>query len=296
MKKQQKNKPELSIIILSYNTRDLLRDCLNSLDKVTKEVDFEVIVSDNGSKDASPQMVKDDFKWVCLIKNKNNLGFAAGNNKARSICRGKYILFLNSDTQVYPGTLTKTLDYIKENKKVGALTCKIVLTTGQLDKDSRRSFPTPWVAITHMLGLDRLFPKSETFSKYWYGYISPDTTHEVDVLQGAYFLTRKKVLDSVDWFDEDYFLDGEDVDLCWKIKRKRWKIYYYPKVSILHVKKASKRKPTGVDKRKFVTAGVESMEIFYRKHMFDRYPKVINYLVIFAVRILKYFRLLRNGL
>ena len=141
------------------------------------------------------------------------------------------------------------------------------------------------------LKLDRLFPESKTFAKYWYGYESPDKIHEVDVIQGAYFLTTKKILDEVDWFDEDYFLDGEDIDICWKIKKTGKKIIYYPKVSIIHVKGASKGKKNGVEnnvskkeKVQFRTQGVRSMEIFYRKHMWDQYPLLLNYLVIIGIK------------
>lgn len=294
MKKQLKTKKtDLSIVILSFNTKNLLRECLESLEKVKDEASFEVIVVDNSSNDGSADMVANEFPTVELIKNTSNLGFAAGNNSAQSFCKGELVLFLNSDTEVRSGVIKQTLLYLKNNQKVGALTCRIELPNGSLDKDSRRSFPTPWVSLTHFSGLDRIFPRSRIFAKYWYGYISSSKTHEVDVLQGAYFLVRRNILDVLEWFDEDYFLDGEDIDLCWRIKMKEWKIVYYPKVSILHVKKASKRKPNNTEKKKFVVAGVDSMEIFYRKNMFSEYPMILNYLVIFSVRILKYLRLLR---
>ena len=202
-------KVELSIVVLSYNTTDLLKDCLDSLEKVKDEVNFEVIVVDNDSTDGSPEMIKNNYSYVHLIQKNKNVGFAAGNNSARNVVNGEYVLLLNSDTIVEKNTLRETLKYLKGARDIGALTCKLVLPNGDLDKDARRSFITPWVGLTHLvLKLDRLFPKSKTFSQYWYGYESPDKIHEVDVIQGAYFLTRKKVLDEVSWFDEDYFLDG----------------------------------------------------------------------------------------
>lgn len=293
MKKQLiTEKTELSIVILSFNTKNLLRECLESLQKVKDEASFEVIVVDNSSNDGSADMVSSEFPTVKLIKNASNLGFAAGNNSAQSLCKGELVLFLNSDTLVKKNTLKQTVEYINKKKKIGAITCKIVLPDGSLDKDARRSFPTPWVALTHFSGLDRLFPKSKVLSKYWYGYMSPDQAHEVDVLQGAYFMTRKEILDDSEWFDEDYFLDGEDIDLCWRMKKNGWKIMYYPKVSIVHVKKASKNKPTNKDRQKIISAGVESMEMFYKKNMYSEYPMILNYLVIFSVRILKYLRLI----
>jgi hypothetical protein len=290
-------KPKVSIIILSYNTKGLLRDCLNSLKAARNEIPFEVIVSDNGSKDESVEMVKEDFDWVKLVENKKNLGFAAGNNAARGLCKGEYVLFLNSDTEVKKGAIKETVKYLDEHKDVGAIGCKIVLTNGRLDQDARRSFPTPWVALTHFSGLDRVFPKSKLLARYWYGYKSENEVHEVDVLQGAFFLARKKVLDQVDWFDEDYFLDGEDIDLCWKIKEAGYKIIYYPKVSIIHIKKASKKKNDKVkfsQRLKFVMAGVNSMEIFYKKRLWKKYPLFLNLLVLLGIRVLKAIRYIKS--
>lgn len=293
--------PILSIVILSHNTKEVLADCLTSLKKLRGEVDFEVVVSDNGSADGSVEMVKKEFPAFSIIENKKNLGFAAGNNRARTKVKGEYILFLNSDTKVPSGTLKKALDYLASHSEIGALGCKIVLSDGSLDKDSRRAFPTPWVAFTHLiLPLDKVFPKSPLFAKYWYGYKSQDEIHEVDVLQGAFFLTRKRVLDKVGWFDEDYFLDGEDIDLCWKIKSLGYKVIYYPKVSILHIKgvtkgkhKLFKGKVSLKHKLKFRMSGVNSMETFYRKRLWDKYPLPLSILVLLGIRLVKAVRFVK---
>ena len=294
-------KPEISIVILNYNTKELTLDCLKSLKKVKGEVSFETIVCDNGSSDGSIEAIKEKYPEVRIIENGANLGFAKGNNAARRKATGNYVLFLNTDTIVYPGVLKKTWEYLQSNKDVAAVTCKLVLPDGSLDKDARRSFPTPWVSLTHLvLKLDRLFPKSFLFAKYWYGYISPDITHEVDVIQGAYLLVRKPVLDSVGWFDEDYFLDGEDIDLCWKIKQKGWKIIYFPEVSIKHLKGATKGKNKSTmkkvpfkEKLKFRMSGVTSMEIFYRKRLWGKYPLALNYLVILGIKFVKLSRVVK---
>ena len=305
------NNPELSIIVLSYNTEKLLKDCLASLASLREEIKFEVIVPDNGSTDSSVAMVKRDFPWVKVVENKANLGFARGNNSARKFCHGDYILFLNSDTVVPKNTLKETIQYLKDNHDVGALSCKLVLANGGLDKDARRSFPTPWVSLTHLiLKLDKFFPKSPVFAKYWYGYVSPEIIQSVDVIQGAYFLAPKKVLDSVNWFSEEYFLDGEDVDLCWKIHKKGLKIIYYPKVSILHLKGASKgkklaagkntkskiKKPALSERLKFRMTGVNSMEIFYKKFMWREYPLPLNLLVILGIKMMKLLRFVKTVL
>jgi O-antigen biosynthesis protein len=276
---------KLSIIILNFNTTELTRNCLLSLDKVKKELNFEIIVVDNGSTDGSVEELRKNKK-IILVENSENLGFAGGNNSARKIVKGEYVLFLNSDTEVYANTLKETVNYLETHKDVGALTCKTVLPSGKLDKDARRSFPTPWVAFTHFSGLDKLFPKSKLFSRYWYGYRSSEEIQEIEALQGAFFLTRKKILDKIDWFSEDYFLDGEDIDLSWKIDKLGEKIIYYPNVSILHVKKASKKKRS----MRSVMAGMNSMEIFYKKHLWKNYPLILNLIVVGGIYVMKGLR------
>lgn len=288
------NNPELSIIILNYNTRGLTLACIASLMKVKGEVDFEIILCDNGSTDGSVEAIVKKYPEVIIVESNVNLGFAKGNNAARKIAKGKYILFLNTDTIVKKGVLVKTIQYLKEHPEAGAITCKLILADGNLDKDARRSFPTPWVSFTHLvLHLDKLFPKSRLFAKYWYGYVSPDVTQEVDVIQGAFFLTPKKLLDEVGWFSEDYFLDGEDIDLCWKIRQKGYKLIYYPEVYILHLKAATKTDVSLKERMRFRMSGINSMEIFYRKRLWNQYPLLLNYLVLFGIKCVKLVRIIK---
>lgn len=295
-----KNNPELSIVVLSYNVERLLKDCLESVYRFENEADFEVIVVENGSVDRSLEMIKKNFPKVRLIINRTNLGFAKGNNSARKSAKGEYILFLNCDTVVKKGALKKSLSLIKRDKSIGALSCKLVLPNGGLDRDARRAFPTPWVALTHFSGIDRLFPESELFSKYWYLYKPTNKLQDVDVIQGAFFLTRKQILDDVGWFSEEYFLDGEDIDLCWKIRQEGLRIVFYPDVSIIHVKGASKGKKkssffkiTHVERLRFINVGLDSMEIFYKKWLWERYPLPLNWLVIVGINGLRFLRYLK---
>lgn len=291
------DKPELSIVILNYNTKELLEDCLNSIKRCENEIPLEIIVTDNGSDDGSVGMVKEKFPEVRLLEGEN-VGFAAGNNRAKGYVRGKLVLFLNPDTVVKKGVLEETTAYLKSHKDLGALSCKLVLPNGNLDKDTRRSYPTPWVTFTHLfLRLDRIFPRSKIFGKYWYGYISEDKTHEVDALQGAFFLTWKNILDKVGWFDEGYYFDAEDIDLSWRIKKAGHKLIYYPKVSIIHLKGVTKgkvkkwRNKVPLEQRlKLRIAGVNSMERFYRKNLWARYPLIFNLFVILGIRIFKVLR------
>lgn len=290
-------KTKLTIIILNYNTKELLQECLDSIRKYIDEVVLEVIVSDNASSDGSAGMVKKKFPWVYLIEGPNN-GFSKGNNRARKLARGEMVLFLNPDTIVNKGVFKKIVEYLENHKDVGALGCKLVLPSGEIDKDGKRSFPTPWVSFTHLvLKLDRVFPKSKLFAKYWYGYLPENKLLEVDAIQGAFFLTRKKILDGVGWFDEDYFFYGEDLDLCWKIKKAGWKIVYYPKVFIYHLKGVSmgrsklwKTKIPLKQKLEVKLATVEAMETFYKKNLWERYPLFFNLFVIFGIKLYKALR------
>lgn len=296
----------LSIIIVSYNNRDLLKMCLQSLERAKPAMkkakySFEVIVSDNGSDDTG-EMIAKEFPWVFYHKNANNLGFAKGNNVVRHLCKGEYILMLNPDTLVEENTLPESITYMKNHADVGAMTCKIVMSDGSLDKDARRSFPTPWVAFTHISMLDRLFPSSRLFARYWYGYLSPDEEAEVDVLEGAYCLVRRHVMDMIGWYDEDYFLNGEDIDLCWKIKEAGYKIMYLPSLTIRHYKGATKGKQQNapvtirVDrsvKRRVLIASSDAMKIFYNKRLRKRYPFFVTGIVLLGIWMVKQARLLR---
>lgn len=275
-------KPMLSIVILNHNTKSLLFDCLMSLKKVINEVPFEVIVSDNASTDGSPEMVKNEFNWVRMVEGPNT-SFSNGNNRARKVVQGKYILLLNSDIVVHSGTLKKCVEYLEKHHNVGALTCKLVLPDGSLDKDARRRFPTPWIFIKAFLFNNR--------DEYWYLNISPDVTHEVEAIQGAFFLTTKMVLDKVGWLDESFKFDGEDLDLSFQIKKAGYKIIYYPETSITHIKKATRNKLTDIRVERKIQ-GVNSLIYFYKKNMWNRYPAMINGLVIIGLNFLKMVRFL----
>lgn len=284
-------KPQLSIIILNYNTKELLADCLNSIKANSHEIPLEVIVSDNSSNDGSRDMVLKNFPWVKFVQGPN-VGFSKGNNRARKLVAGEMVLFLNPDTIIHKDVFAKTTTYLKEHKNVGAVTCKLVLTDGTMDKDVRRRFPTPWVSFQHLfLGINKA---------YWYEDISEDAIHEVDAIQGAFFLTWKKILDRVGWFDEGYFFDGEDVDLCYQIHDLGFKLVYYPEVFVTHLKgvtkgkvKEWKFKVTDEQRKKLRLAGVASMERFYKKNLWNKYPTLFNYFVIMGINVFKFIRYFR---
>lgn len=284
-------KPKLSIIILNYNTKELLEGCLKSVKEHMEEVPMEVIVSDNSSDDGSPEMIKKKFPWVRLLEGPNE-GFSKGNNRARPYVKGEMVLFLNPDTLVHKDVFTKTVRYLEEHPKVGAVTCKLVLPDGSMDKDVRRKFPTPRISFNKLvLGKTR---------EYYYEDIPETSTHEVEAIQGAFFLSYKKLLDKVGWFDERYFFDGEDVDLCYQIHKLGYSLIYYPDVYITHLKGVTKGKVkkwrfkvSDVQRKKLRLAGVFSMELFYRKNLWNKYPLWFSYFVIFGINAFKVIRYIR---
>ncbi len=284
-------KPELSVIILNYNTKELLSDSLDSIKAHMDEVPMEVIVSDNSSNDGSQEMVKKKFPWVKFIEGPNE-GFSKGNNRARPFVNGEMVLFLNPDTLVHKNVFSWTVRYLKEHPKVGAVTCKLVLPDGSMDKDVRRRFPTPRISFNKLvLGKTR---------EYYYEYIPETATHEVEAIQGAFFLTYKKLLDKVGWFDERYFFDGEDVDLCYQIHKEGYSLVYYPDVYITHLKGVTKGKVkkwrfkvSDAQRKKLRLAGVASMELFYRKNLWKKYPLWFSYFVVFGINIFKVVRYVR---
>lgn len=290
-------KVKLSIIILNYNTRDLLRDCLNSLldlDLVIpakgevrqRRHNSEVIVVDNGSSDGSVAMVKDEFPSVRLFENHNNFGFAEGNNRGIKEARGDYILLLNSDTIVEKETLPVMVNFMEENPQVGVVTCRVEMADGSLDPACHRGFPTPWASLTYFSGLEKLFPKSKLFAQYHQTFKNLKSIHEIDSPTGAFYLVRRKVVDEVGMLDEDFFMYGEDLDWSYRIKKAGWKIMYVPDVKITHFKKQSGRVNVSLEERKKATDHFyQTMKLFYRKHYQDKHPLFVNWLMIRGINL-----------
>lgn len=285
---------DLSIVIVSYNTKDLLKSCLESIYKTSKDFSFEVIVSDNNSSDGSSEMVSKNFKNVILIENTKNLGFSKANNTGVKKTSGRYVLFLNSDTVVYENTLKHMIKFMDEHKDTGAATCKLLMPNGKIDDAAHRGFPTPWNAFSHFSGLSKMFSKNRLFGGYNLSYLDFDKTHEVDSLAGAFMLVRRIAGEKIGWWDEDYFFYGEDLDFCFMLKQNNWKIYYVPEISILHykgvsggIKKISKHLTTA-DAKTRKNAQIErfkAMRIFYKKHYENVYPWFITRLVYSGISL-----------
>lgn len=293
-------KIELSVIVLSYNTRDLLRKCLESIYQFPNT---EIIVVDNASSDDSPAMVRKEFPRVRLVCNKENLGFAKGNNIGLSLATGRYILFLNSDTQVKPEAMSEAMKYMEENPKAGALTAKTLLPSGKMDPDCHRGFPTPWASISYFLGLEKLFPKSRLFGQYHKFYLNLNENHEVDAGAGAFMLVRKEVIEKVGQWDENYFFYGEDLDLFFRIKKSGYLTLFYAQPVLTHYKGASSglrkesrsiAKNSKTNRIKVAKASIEAMEIFYKKFYKNIYPGWLTFIVLLAIKIKGSLRLLKH--
>jgi len=294
-------KVDLSIIIVSYNTKDFLKKCLESLNS-----DDEIIVVDNNSSDGSVEMVKriktSKTQNIKIIGNKKNLGFAKANNIGLRKSSGRYILFLNPDTIVQKDTLKTMIKFMDENPKVGAATCRVELTNGQLDQACHRGFPTVWNAFCYFSGLEKLFPKSKIFAGFSLSYLPLDKIHEIDSGVGAFLIVRREAGEPLGWFDEDYFWYGEDLDFCYRLKQKGWKIMFVPTTKIIHWKGAA----SGIKKHsqkispakkqtkiKATKASVKVMRIFFDKHYQKKYPRFVYWLVMLGISLLEKIRLSR---
>jgi len=279
----------LSIIVVSYNTADLTVACLDSLSVSLKKhpVIAEIIVVDNHSSDDSVKLMKSlehrdvSFK---VIENDSNLGFGKANNIGVKRSSGEFILFLNSDTLVDELDFEGLISLMRKDEKIGALTVRVNLENGDLDPASHRGFPTIWRSFTYFSKLEQITRYIPVLNRVFGGYhlthLSHKTTHEIDSPSGAFFLTRKVILEEVGGFDEKFFMYGEDLDLAMRIKKLGLKMVFYPKQSIIHLKGKSgmKHKSSSV-KGETSKHFYDAMKIFYNKHYSNRYPVLISKIV-----------------
>ena len=253
---------EISVIIVNYNIKEFVLNSIASIKKSAKNIDVEIIVVDNASHDGSVEAISKKFSDVKLIANKENLGFGKANNQGLEIATGKYILLLNPDTLLKDNTLAKMLEFMENHADAGLATCKVLNPDGTLQLACRRSFPSPWVSFTKISGLSSLFPKSKLFAKYNLTYLDENQTYEVDAVSGSFMFLRAEAIKEVNGFDPDFFMYGEDLDLCYRIKEKGWKIYYYPDTEIIHYKGESAKRSSIDETRLFYGA----MSLFVEKH------------------------------
>jgi len=253
---------DISIVIVNYNVKHFLDQCLRSVLEAKQHLSIEVFVVDNDSIDGSVEHVKKHFPWVLMYDNKENLGFAKANNQAIRESSGKYVLLLNPDTIIEKDTLVKCFAFMEEKISCGALGVKMIDGEGKFLPESKRGFPTPFASLTRLTGLSKLFPESKVFNKYNLGYLSENEVNEVDVLSGAFMFMRKKALDEVGLLDEAFFMYGEDIDLSYRIQKGGYEVFYYPESSIVHFKGESTKKSS----LKYYSTFYKAMAIFAKKH------------------------------
>ncbi|MBP1934778.1 GT2 family glycosyltransferase [Ammoniphilus resinae] len=282
---------DLSIILVNYNTKALTLQAIGSVFKSKTNYNIETIVVDNGSTEVGLfEETSSLYPQVIYIQNEGNLGFSKANNIGIRRSKGRYILLLNSDTVVQENTFNIVIEYMDRNTSTGACGCKVVLQNGSLDKACKRGFPTPEASAYFMLGLHKLFPRVPKFNQYQLGHLKPDEEHEVDSLVGAFMVVRREAMEQVGLLDENFFMYGEDIDWCYRIKGAGWKIKYYPKTSILHLKGASsKKKPI-----KIIYEFHRAMWLFYNKHYRNKYPLYVTGLVYIGISLKLAFSIIVN--
>jgi len=253
----------ISIIIVNYNVKDLLENCLHSVYSAVRDLNHEIIVVDNNSDDGSCEMLRQRFTDVSIIENTENLGFAKANNAALGIARGKFLLLLNPDTLVQEDTFTNMISFFENNLDVGMAGCKILNPDGSFELACRRSFPSPWVSFTKLSGLSLIFPNSAFFARYNLTYLSEDETYEVDAISGSFMMLRKHIFDTIGGLDESFFMYGEDLDWCYRIQSAGWKIYYVHTTKIIHYGGESTRR-SSIDAQSIF---YNAMQLFVRKNL-----------------------------
>jgi GT2 family glycosyltransferase len=270
---------KLSVVIVNYNVKYFLEQCLYSALKAAEKMETEIWVVDNNSVDGSVEMVREKFPGVHLIANKDNRGFSRANNQAIRESKGEYVLLLNPDTVVEEDTFFKIVNFMDGHPDAGGLGVKMIDGRGKFLPESKRGLPTPDVAFYKISGLSKIFPGSKTFGRYHLGFLDKDKTHQVDILAGAFMLLRKSVLDKTGLLDEEFFMYGEDIDLSYRIVKAGYKNYYFPETRIIHYKGESTKR-TSVN---YVFVFYNAMVIFARKHFSKSNASLFSMLIRVAI-------------
>jgi len=265
---------QLSVIILNYNVRFFLEQCVASVQEALTNIDSEIIVVDNNSSDDSCEMIKSRFPNVKLIKNNSNLGFPKGNNIGVAQAKGNYICILNPDTVVAEDTFAKILAFAEKQEILGIVGCKLIDGSGNFLPESKRGIPTPFVALTKIFGLYKLFPKWELFNRYYAQHLSENETGKVDILVGAFMIMKRNLYNEIGGFDENCFMYSDDIDLSFMALKSGKINYYFHETSVIHYKGESTVKD-GLYMKRFR----EAMQFFYKKHyksspLFDFFMKI----------------------
>lgn len=283
---------KLSVIIVNYNVKYFLEQALQSVRKAAETVATEVFVVDNNSVDDSVEMLREQFPEVKLIANKKNVGFSVANNQAIEQAQGEYVLLLNPDTVVREDTFQKTVEFMDAHPQAGALGVQMIDGKGKFLPESKRGFPSPEVAFYKAFGINRFFPQSRRFNRYYMGHLPKEETHEVEVLSGAFMLLRRSVLQEIGLLDETFFMYGEDIDLSYRVIKGGYKNYYFADTCIIHYKGESTKKGS----LNYVRTFYKAMIIFARKHFQGRSANLLVLMLYVAIYLRAGLTLLSNGI
>jgi len=270
---------KLSVVIVNYNVKHFLEQCLNSVFESSAHCETEVFVVDNNSVDGSCAMIKSKFPQVNLIENKVNYGFSYANNQAIKNSKGEYVLLLNPDTVIEEKTLKTVCDFMDSHPDAGGLGVKMIDGKGRFLPESKRGLPTPEVAFYKIFGISKIFPKSKKYGKYHLTFLDKEKTHSVDVLSGAFMLLRKETLDKIGLLDETFFMYGEDIDISYRITLAGYKNYYLPETTIIHYKGESTKKGS----INYVLVFYNAMIIFAKKHFSKKNAGTFIAIIKFAI-------------
>lgn len=278
---------DLSVVIVNYQTFELTKNTINSIFEYDYPFELEVIVVDNASSDDSMSRLQDYFgDRVRFIASAENNGFAAGNNQALRVVEARYVLLLNSDTIVWENTLESIYNYMEDHNDVGACGCRVLLENGELDKACKRSFPNVKNSFFRLFHI----PTNSADDNYNLDNLPDDEIYEIDCLTGAFMFMRKEALDTAGLLDETFFMYGEDIDLCYRIKNSGWKIIYYGESKITHLKGASSKK----QKSKLIYEFYRAMYIYYKKHHAEESSFIVNIVVYIGIAVLCILKLFLN--
>jgi hypothetical protein len=266
--------PDLSICIVTLNTRVYLQACLRSLYQQTSELNFEVIVVDNASTDGLVEMLSQEFPEVMVIQNSANLGYTAPMNQALRAARGRYLAQLNPDTLVGEAAFNRLVAYMDANQQVGICGPKVINPDGSLQKSCRRGESRPLAVIGYMSGLDRLFPENRALNQYHLTYLPEDETHAVDGVAGSCMVIRRELVDQIGYLDEVYFAYQEDADLCFRARQAGWQVVYHPEAQITHFggQGGSRYQPW-----RAIYEWHRSYWVYYQKNLAKDYPAWLNF-------------------
>ncbi|MCX6026986.1 MAG: glycosyltransferase family 2 protein [Chloroflexi bacterium] len=271
---------ELSVILVTHQSREVLADCLRSIAAHPPPGAYEILVVDNASTDGTREMLAADFPTAMVIANETNLGFAYANNQALRSAQGRYVLLLNNDSLILPGALGALVEFMESHPQAGIGGPKVLNANGTLQMQCRRSFALPWDLFCYFTGLAALFPRSRLFARYLMTYMGEDETHEADAVSGSCMLIRREVMDQIGLLDERFFAYQEDADYCFRARQACWQVHYVPAARVMHLGGMGGSR---VNPYRSIYEWHRSYYLYYRKNLARRYFFLFNWLYYLAM-------------